>query len=658
MTKILFLPLLLLFSTTIFAQDQLFNLKSTEVNLAELNADSYSRDTTANAFYIYENGHSRFDNGNDYNLLTDYEAKIKILNKEGFDHANVKIRLHKGSSGKEKLHELKATTHYIENGQVKIQHLSPDKIFTEENPDYDLVKFTFPAVQPGAVLVYSYQKESPYIFNFKTWWFQEDIPKMYSRFLAVIPGNYRYNIKMVGNLKLAEENNDIKKNCFQIRGYPNAADCSRSEYVMKDIPAFKEEKYLTSAYNYICRLEYELGEFVRPDGYKQKYTKTWDDVDKELLSDNDLGKQLRKTRWVRDVLPKSISKLPNDLEKAQTIYNFVKDNYTWNGEYKIFKDVSIKDLLEEKTGNVSAINILLHNLYKEEGFDVLPVLSSTRSNGIPTQLYPVLSEFNYLMVQLKVDGQKYLLDATEKNANFGLMPFRTLNRYGRLLDFEEGSSWIDLEPQGFSAIVLQDSLKLNPDGTTTGVSSHAFSGYHALNTRNTLKDLDKEEIFNTLANPNKETKSTSATTLHADELNESVIITYELNNSSQKINDLIYLNPFSFKFFSENPFKMQERTYPIDFGYKDAYTYNIRIEIPEGHEVVELPEQKMLSLPEKGGQLFFVVQQLDEKVISINCRVTFPKAVYGAGYYLYLKKFFTEMMNIQEHSLIVVKKTT
>ncbi len=196
-----------------------------------------------------------------------------------------------------------------------------------------------------------------------------------------------------------------------------------------------------------------------PNGRVKKYTKTWDDVDRELKTDNDLGKQLRKTKWVRGVLPEDISSKPNDLEKAQEIFEFVKNNYRWNGEYRIFRNVSIKDLLEEKTGNVSAINILLHNIYVEEGFKVLPLLSSTRGNGLPTQLYPVLSEFNYLMVHLEVEGKKYRLDATEKNSEFGITPFRTLNKYGRLLDFDNGSSWVDIEPESFSTIVFQDSIK-------------------------------------------------------------------------------------------------------------------------------------------------------------------------------------------------------
>ncbi|WP_029034647.1 hypothetical protein [Salinimicrobium terrae] len=652
MNKFLLLPILFL-ATTLCAQEESFNLTGLTVSNSELEASVYSKDSTANAFYIYEDGYSRFQQGGDYNLLTDYKAKIKILNKEGFDQANIEIRLFKGKSGEEKLRDLKAATYYLENGRQHVRYLSPDLVYTEEHPEYDIVKFTFPSVQPGAVLTYTFQKESPYIFNFETWWFQEDIPKVYSRYLTDIPGNYRYNIKKIGSQPLDVENNDLKKDCFFVEGIEKPADCTRSEYVMKDIPAFKEEKYLTSKYNFITRIEYELQEIIMTDGRIKKYTETWEDVDRELRRDNDLGKQLRKTKWVRGVLPESISSKTNNVEKAREIFEFVKNNYRWNGEYKIYRNVSIKDLLEEKTGNVSAINILLHNLYVEEGFKVLPLLSSTRDNGLPTQLYPVLSEFNYLMVQLEVDGKKYLLDATEKNTDFGVTPFRTLNKYGRLLDFKNGSSWVDIEPEGYSNIILQDSIKLNSDGTTTGVSVHSFSGYHALGVKNKLDEIQPDEIFSALSNPNSHTRSL-ATVPNKDQ--DKVDITFALHNSSQKINDLIYINPFSFKFFSENPFKLKERTYPIDFGYKDVYTYNIILEIPETHEFVELPENKMLSLPENGGSLRFVTQKINDNSLMVHCRVAFPQSVYSQGFYPYLQKFFSEMIDIQEQSIVLVKE--
>lgn len=652
MNKFLLLPLLLL-TASLSAQEEFFNLENLVVSKAELQSTTYSKDTTANAFYIYEDGHSYFQQQGDYNLVTDYKAKIKILNKEGFEHASVEIRLFKSESGGEKIHDLKAATHYLDNGVLHVRQVEPEMIYTEENPGYDIVKFTFPSVQPGAVLVYSYQKESPFMFNFETWWFQGDIPKLYSRYLADIPGNYRYNIKKIGSQPLDVENNEVKKRCFYVRGIPDPADCMSSEYVMKNIPAFKEEEYLTSRFNFISRIEYELQELIFPDGRKKTYTKTWDDVDRELRKDNDLGKQLRKTKWVEGVLPKNISSKENNLEKAKEIFEFVQTNFRWNGEYKIFRNVSVKDLLEEKTGNVSAINILLHNIYVEEGFKVLPLLSSTRQNGLPTQLYPVLSEFNYLMVQLEVEGKKYLLDATEKHTNFGITPFRTLNKYGRLLDFDKGSSWVDIEPEGYSTIILQDSLKLNSDGTTTGNSVHSFSGYHALSVKNMLEEVKPEDIFNALAHPNSHTRSLSAV---PNSTENKLDIKFDLFNSSQKINDLIYVNPFSFKFFEENPFKLKERTYPIDFGYKDAYTYNISLEIPETHEFAELPENRILALPEKGGTLHFMTQKVNDQMVMVHCRVAFPLSVYGPGFYPYLQKFFSEMIDLQEQSIIVVRE--
>ncbi len=64
----------------------------------------------------------------------------------------------------------------------------------------------------------------------------------------------------------------------------------------------------------------------------------------------------------------------------------------------------------------------------------------------------------------------------------------------------------------------------------------------------------------------------------------------------------------------------------------------------------------MLSLPEKGGTLHFMTQKMDDKTAMIQCRVVFPQAVYGSGFYPYLQKFFSEMINIQEQSIILVRE--
>lgn len=645
------------FSGGISAQE-LYNSADTKITYEELAATTYDRDTTANALYIYEKGFSRFQEFGKFNLISDYSAKIKILNQDGYEHANIQIRLHKSKSGKEKIHSLEATTFYLENGIKKGVKLDPAQVYTEENETYDLVKFTFPNISPGAVLLYSYQIESPFIFNFKTWWFQSDIPKIYSGFDTKIFGNYNYNIKKVGELKLDINTSEIERRCFKVDGSSTPADCVVASYSMKNIPAFIEEPYLSSRYNFISRIEYELIEIHQFNGAINKFTKTWKDVDKELKFEKSIGGQLKRTSVVKDLLPANLQQKTNDLSKAKEIFEFVKQNYKWNGDYYIFRDVDIKDLIKDKTGNVSSINILLHNLLQDQGYVVLPVLGSTRRNGLPTKLYPVLSEFNILMVQLNIDGKKFILDATEKNVAFGDIPFRNLNQYGRLLDLDNGSSWLDLENSSFSSIVIRDSITLNQDGTASGLSEHTFIGYHATDTRNSLENIAESEIANTVSNFQKHTRVASSVIRNKELVSEPIHIDHILLNESQKINEAIYFNPFSFHFFQKNPFKRETRHYPIDFGYKDVYSYSINVIIPENHQVVELPQSKLLRLPENGGSLLFSVQKTDERNLMINYRITFPQAIYSSGFYPYLQQFFDAIMEVENQTLIVIKANT
>jgi len=651
--------LLLLFLLTGFSSSQaqeIYNTKNLQVSGEDLRTTTYSNDSTANSFYIFEKGFSRIEDEGNYNLITDYSAKIKILNKEGYNHANIEIRLYKSKMGYEKIHKLEATTYFLENGKKKWLKLDASNIYTEKNEKYDIVKFTFPSISPGAVLVYSYQKESPFFFNFNTWWFQEDIPKLYSSYETSIPANYLYNIKKIGELKLDVNTSKIKPRCFQPIESATAGDCIISEYTMKNIPAFIEEPYLTSKFNFVARIEYELMQVTNLDGTVKNYTKSWSDVDHELRTNRNIGRQLNRASIVKDILPEDLQQKPNNLSKAKEIFEFIKENYSWNGDYKIYSDMNLKDIINEKSGNVSSINILMHNIFEQEGFKVLPVLISTRTNGFPTKLYPVLSEFNYLMVQLELEGEKYFLDATEKNIGFGEIPFRGLNQYARLLDFDNESSWIDIEPSGFSRIVVLDSLKVSADGTSNGISEHVFNGYHALQARNSLEKLRQDEIFNELSNPSSFTRSGHITLKNQKEVSEALHIKYKLNNQTQKINDAIFLNPFSFRFFKRNPFQLESRHYPIDFGYKDAYSYIINIEIPENYKFEEFPQQKLLRLPESGGTLQFSVRQNNDTNLDVFCRITFPKALYSSAYYPYLKEFFNAIIEVQTQSLIVIRE--
>ncbi|MFD1163017.1 DUF3857 domain-containing protein [Hwangdonia seohaensis] len=646
------LLLLLLLNTSIYAQTN-FNSETLKVTRADLELNVYEKDSTANALVLYEYGNSYIDN-NDFSLVTEEKRKIKILNREGFNKANVTIYLQKSDDRKEKVKNIIATTYNLVDGKVTSTKLSDAHIFEEEyNDDFTLVKFTLPNIKEGSVINYSYTLQSPFKFNYQGWSFQSDIPKLYSEYNTSIPAIYEYNIKLVGGQKLFKNDQKIKRNCLY-GGNGSHADCTISSYAMKDIPAFIEEDYMTSKYNYLARIEYELKVFKGFDGRINNYTKTWKTTDREFRTDKDIGKQLSKSFNLEDFVSHSVITEKDAYKKADAIYKHVQENYTWNGDYKIFSDVSVRDLIKNKSGNVSSINILLHNLLKEANIDVNPVLISTRDNGFPTKIYPVISDFNYLIVQATINDKTYLLDATDKYLSFGEIPFRCLNNYGRLMDFKNGSEWIDLKPNKLSTIQFRAELNMDKNDNITGIVNSKQTGYHALANRKRYHQNSDAYVTNLEDRyPNIEISNHKVT--NEEKTNPDFLETYNIEYNWDETGDNIYLNPYFTAFFKENPFKLQERTYPIDFGYKGAYYYILKLNFSDAYTVLEKPENASFALPNNKGTVHFS-NILSGNAINIMLKISFQDAVYPPEYYPYLKAFMSKIVDIQTNSLILLKK--
>lgn len=177
-----------------------------------------------------------------------------------------------------------------------------------------------------------------------------------------------------------------------------------------------------------------------------------------------------------------------------------------------------------------------------------------------------------------------------------------------------------------------------------------------LKARNTLEKLSDEEIFNKISNPGNFTRSSNTSVFNKDAVSEALQIKHQLHNQTQKINKDIYFNPFSFTFFGKNPFQLTSRNYPVDFGYMDSFSYFVHVEIPETHTFKELPEQKILRLPESGGNLQFFVQQIDERNVSVQFRFSFAKATYSSSYYPVLKEFLERIIEVETQSIILVQE--
>jgi hypothetical protein len=653
MSQFLKFILILLISIPLNAQSG-FNSEGFEVTKQDIGLNSYDRDSTANALVIYEMGNSYVDRYS-YRLTTEIKRKIKILNRNGFEKGSVSIFIYnRGKENREEVDKINATVYNIENGKVVKTILENSAIFKEDyNENYTLVKFALPNIKVGSVITYSYTVASPFMFKYRSWYFQDDIPKLHSEYNASIPGNWEYNIKLVGGQKLTTNYSSVKKNCLQISSGANSS-CGIYKYVMKDIPAFIEEEYMTTRLNYLSRIEYELKVFRSFNGSVDNITKDWKSIDNDLKRDTDLGKQLRRNSIVKKLLNDTITSENDKLTKAKKILEFVQNEYTWNKEFNVLENVSIKDLINKKSGNVGEINALLYNLLVTNNIEATPILLSTRNNGFITQVFPVISDFNYLIIKVNINGEVYLLDATDEYLTFGQIPFRCLNSHGRLIDLDKESEWYPISVNDYSVKQYRYNLDFDENQILKGDVNYLSKGYHSLNDRERYF-TNSETFINDYINNYNSVEFSDFEIISTQKTSDDFNFKFSIKSSPDLLGNTVYVNPFLIKFFDNNPFQLQERSYPIDFGFKDSYTYAIKINIDDSFDIKSLPESINLGLPNNKGSFLFSAKQEENSVI-IYFKLAFKEAIYDPAYYDGLKKLLTQVLDTQNNSLIVLEK--
>lgn len=625
-----------------------------ELKNEDLNLIKYRPDTTANAIVLYESGYTVFKLNNDKVIIsTKHYKKIKIFNREGYKHASFSIPLYNNKSDHESVSGIKAITH----NNLNKTFLTDSQIFEEQvNEHWKEIKFTMPNLKEGSIIEVEYSVETPFKFNLTGWEFQSDIPKIFSQYKASIPGNYFYNRTLNGYLKLKTNSSTIKKDCFRVPGYAGSANCEEITYAMENIPAFQVEEYMTDKENFISKIKFELSELLWFDGKKEKYTTTWDAVDREFKTDKDIGGQFKKTKLFTDKLPPEIKLLNSDLEKAKAVYSFIQNHFTWNTKFGIFGNVKLKEAFENKVGNVGEINISLINALKVAGLNAELILISTRENGFPTKLHPVISDFNYIIAKVTIENKTYLLDATNKLAPFALLPYKCLNGYGRAMDFENESYWIDVVPVNDSKTDLSVSLKLNEDGTFNGKYKKESFGYHALFRREKIQNKSNDAVISEFES----------------NFNNLEVIDYKIENQIdiekplvEIINVLIknddnatihYLNPFFDEQYKENPFKQENRMYPIDFGYPKEYNVEFLLELPLNYAIKSLPESKTYVLPKNDAQFILTMKNNEENKVTLNSSIIIDKPVFNNFEYEALKILFNHIINTQKTYIIIQKK--
>lgn len=646
-TLSVFLTLFLCFSGSgAFAQAAKYG----KVSDAEVKMTQFLQDTSAEAVVLSDYGYTRFTFTNETQVIVERHIRIKILKKSGYDWANFEVPFYVRGGDKERVTSIKGVTYNLENGTVQKYKLESKGVFEEQhNENWFSKKFTMPNVKEGSVIDVSYTITSDFVYNLREWEFQTTIPTVWSEYRAEIPSYFDYKFLMQGYHPLHNRTENR-----QVTATPEMEN-NAYVWIMKDIPALKEERYLTTLKDYQAKIEFELQLVKFPGRAPQQMTGNWDDVTSDLMMNERFGAQLNRSGFFKTEIAAVVAQYKTQEQQAQAIYNLVKERMSWNNRPAFMATSTIRKAYETRTGNVADINLMLTAMLQEAGMEASPVLVSTRDNGRPPKGSPLVNKFNYVIAHVTIDGKEYLLDATEPLLPFGILPPRALNGEGRLIKKKE-HRWVALKPTVYSKFITTD-VTLKDNGEMEGLATESAGGYYALTLRKTLKEEGEEKFAEKLAREVGNYKLGKPVFENKEKISEPFNIKYSISSGGNgQSNHIIYLNPLMGHGDKDNPFKLDKRLYPVDFGAPIDETIITKYTIPAGYVIDEAPKGITLSLPDNGGKFIYIVQQ-EGNMLQVMSRVNINKPVFFAQEYGYLKEFYNQIVaKHAEH--IVLKKNS
>jgi hypothetical protein len=215
-------------------------------------------------------------------------------------------------------------------------------------------------------------------------------------------------------------------------------------------------------------------------------------------------------------------------------------------------------------------------------------------------------------------------------------------------------------PVNFSADSLreikQTSIRLMPNGKGEIIGSvqKAPGYFESQEIRDKIREKGKDEFFKELKKEYGE--DVDLIDPHIDSLNnleERIGIAYDFKLSEAK-EDLIYINPMFGEGHKENPFKSEERYYPVEMPYTSDETYVFSMIVPDGYVIDELPKPMVVKLNEAGDGQFEYILSESNGTISMRSRIQLKRAYYQSAEYDILREFLTWCKKQNEQ--IVLKK--
>jgi hypothetical protein len=646
-------------------------VKFGKIAASDFGKKSYEIDTSASAVVLFETGSTKVVGVKDWFALEfEIHRRVHILNKNGYSHATVEIPLYTVGDKQEKLSEFKAVTYNLENGAVVESKLESNSLFSEKkNKNLVVKKFTMPGLKEGSIIEFQFKITSDFLFNIQPWNFQGAAPKLWSEYKVTIPQFLNYILIAQGYLPFYAKDRKDKAGDFTIEqkkdgpyGIDVGSDklsihCGVTDFrwVMKDVPAMKEEAFTSTVDNYIQKMEFQLSGYQDPL-VEKKVMNTWEQLADDLLKDEDFGLQIENAQnWLPNLVQPILEGASAEIDKTKKIYAYVRDHFTCTDHNKFYTRQSLKDVFKNKNGNESEINLLLTAMLRSAGISADPVILSTRENGFVYPNYPIIGRFNYVISRATVGGDNILLDASYSYLGFAKLNYDCYNGQARIINAAATPLDLGSDKLAENELVNVNLMRDENEGWMGKIND--MQGYYqSLETREKIKSNGQEGFFNELAKGyDNDVAIEHGVVDSLTHYEAPVRLNYDIKFGKDKA-DIFYLTPFFTKRSKQNPFKSANRFYPVEMPYKINDVYVLTMTVPDGYLVDEIPKSILLKMDASDNVVYEYKITQSGNYINLRSHLQINKTLFGPSEYDGLREFFNRVVAKQNEQIVFKKK--
>ena len=644
----IFLLIAILFATTTVATAQKKAkkekegvIKYGEIPEEDLKMTVYAPDSSAAAVVLAAKGRLSVEyNFDGFKLHRHVLRRVKLLKKSAFDsEGNIAIP-YRTDGNFEDIWKLSAAV--IQPDGTR-QELTKKDFFNEKtSAQITTRKFAFPNLQEGSIIEYEFEMITKNrLLQLYDWYFQENIPVRHSELWLSFPSLLTYAFLFKGQENLKRDNDNSGK------------------LYADSLPALRPEVYITTMDDYLTQITFQLSKITQNSGETQEYLSTWEIVARELSVQSNLGEQYNVRSNYNEVwraVKPLIATATTEDEKIKIIYEFLSKNMNMEG-YSDFSNGSLDAAFKKKKGNSGELNMMLLACLSEIGIKASPMLISTRGNGKPIVLYPIVDQFNHLVCYIERGEKSFIVDVGNEYRPIGMPRIQALNGQGWVAN-KDNPRWVPIVAPLSTEAALA-TFKLDDEGTLTGSIVSSFQGYAAVTERT---DAAKDEgnhatVKKALIKDFPDIKIGDIAITNLNNITEPFKRTVNcvIPSAATTAGNLIYIKPTLKTGFDENPFKQASRAYPVEFAHPLRNNFSLNLTIPEGYVVEELPKSIRMKLPNNGGT-FQYASSVKDNVIQLVMKIQIDQLRFEPDDYALVKAFFGQIAMKSAEQIVLKKK--